>query len=356
MRTGLYFDMRNPAAWRRDPATLYGEFLELCQEAERLGIDSVWVTEHHGFDDDYLPAPLTLLAAVAARTTRIRLGTGVVVAPLHRAAEIAEQAAVVDILSGGRLDLGLGAGYRPTEFALYEASMRTRYAENDARAREVRELWRSGAVTPKPVQPRLPIWMGYLGPKGARRAGLLGEYLLSADARNWEPYRTALAEAGHDPAGGRMAGGVQAWVTDDPERDWPVVSRHLAAQVDSYARHARQGTTLPPARPADPERLRAREPRASLDYFFYGTAPDVAARILDYTAGAPVEAVYLWAGLAGMGQDMVARHMTTIATQLAPLLREAEPRVSGCDNGNRVPLPAAAAHPSAGIPSEHGGV
>ncbi len=323
MRTGLYFDMRNPVAWRQDPVTLYREFLELCEEAEWLGLDSVWVTEHHGFDDDYLPAPLTLLAAVAARTSRIRLGTGVVVAPLHRAAEIAEQAAVVDLLSGGRLDLGLGAGYRPAEFDLYGASLRARYAENDARAREVRELWRSGAVTPKPAQARLPIWMGYLGPKGARRAGLLGEHLLSADARNWEPYRAALAEAGHDPAGGRMAGGVQAWVTDDPDRDWPVVSRHLAAQVDSYARHARQGTAVRPARPADPERLRAGEPRTSLDYFFYGTAEDVAARIRDYTAGAPVDAVYLWAGLAGMGRDLVARHITTIATRLAPLLREA---------------------------------
>ncbi|MEU4248820.1 LLM class flavin-dependent oxidoreductase [Amycolatopsis sp. NPDC026612] len=323
MRTGLYFDMRNPVAWRRDPVTLYREFLDLCQEAERLGLDSVWVTEHHGFDDDYLPAPLTLLAAVAARTTRIRLGTGVVVAPLHRAAEIAEQAAVVDLLSGGRLDLGLGAGYRPAEFDLYGASLRARYAENDARAREVRELWRSGAVTPKPAQARLPIWMGYLGPKGARRAGLLGEHLLSADARNWEPYRAALAEAGHDPAGGRMAGGVQAWVTDDPDRDWPVVSRHLAAQVDSYARHARQGTALPPARPVDPERLRAGEPRTSLNYFFYGTPEDVAARIRAYTAGAPVDAVYLWAGLAGMDRELVARHITTIATRLAPLLRAA---------------------------------
>jgi alkanesulfonate monooxygenase SsuD/methylene tetrahydromethanopterin reductase-like flavin-dependent oxidoreductase (luciferase family) len=323
MRTGLYFDMRNPVAWRRDPVRLYGEFLALCEEAERLGLDSVWVTEHHGFDDDYLPAPLTLLAAAAARTTRIRLGTGVVVAPLHRAAEIAEQAAVVDLLSGGRLDLGLGAGYRPAEFELYGASLRSRYGENDARAGEVRELWRSGAVTPKPAQARLPIWMGYLGPKGARRAGLLGEYLLSADARLWEPYRAALVEGGHDPAGGRMAGGVQAWVTDDPDRDWPVVSRHLAAQVDSYARHARQGTALPPPRPVDPDRLRAGEPRTSLNYFFYGTPEDVAARILDYTAGAPVDGVYLWAGLAGMSQDLVARNVTTIATRLAPLLREA---------------------------------
>ncbi|WP_329409153.1 LLM class flavin-dependent oxidoreductase [Nocardia vinacea] len=321
MRVGLYFDLRNPGRWRRDPASLYAGFLDLCVEAERLGLDSIWVTEHHGFDDDYLPAPLTLLAAVAARTERIRLGTGVVVGPLHAAAEIAEQAAVVDILSGGRLELGLGAGYRPTEFALYGSDIRTRYAANDARAREIRELWQSGAVTPSPVQQRLPIWMGYLGPKGARRAGTLGEYLLSADARIWPPYRDGLLAAGLDPSHGRMAGGVQAWVTDDPDRDWPLVRTHLAAQVDSYARHSVQGTDRPMPRPVDPDRLRANEPRTSLNYFFFGTPAEVAARILDYTAGAPVDSVYLWAGLAGMDEALVARHINTIATELAPLLR-----------------------------------
>lgn len=321
MRIGLYFDLRNPGRWRRDPVTLYAEFLESCEEAERLGIDSIWVTEHHGFDDDYIPAPLTLLAAVAARTNRVRLGTGVVVAPLHRPAQIAEQAAVVDILSAGRLDLGLGAGYRPAEFNLYDVPLETRYTENDARARQVRELWRNGQVTPAPVQERLPIWMGYLGPKGARRAGLLGEYLLSADARNWAPYREALLEAGHDPASGRMTGGIQAWVTDDPERDWPVVAEHLGAQVDSYRRHARVGTSLPPANPVDPERLRSRSPRGSLDYFFYGTPVQVASQIIDYTAGAPVDTVFLWAGLTGMPPELIRRHITTIATELAPLLK-----------------------------------
>lgn len=321
VRIGLYFDLRNPTRWRRDPATLYGEFLELCQEAEHLGVDSLWVTEHHGFDDDYLPAPLTVLAAVAARTNRVRLGTGVVVAPLHPAASIAEQAAVVDLLSGGRLDLGLGAGYRPPEFELYGASMRRRHDVNDDRARQIRELWRTAAVTPRPVQERLPIWMGYLGPKGARRAGLLGEGLLSADARNWVPYREALVEAGHDPSTGRMAGGIQGWVSADPERDWPVVSEHLAVQVDSYRRHGRMGTDLPPAPPVDPERLRAKEPRSSLDYFFHGTPEQVAGKIRDYTAGAPVETVYLWAGLAGMKADQTAEHIRTIATDLAPLLR-----------------------------------
>ena len=166
MQVGVYFDLRNPRRWRRDPAELYGSFLELCEEVEQVGLDSIWVTEHHGFDDDYLPSPLTLAgrgrrpheAGTAGHRHRRRAA-----AP---AAEIAEQAAVVDLLSGGRLDLGIGAGYRPPEFDLYGADMGNRYRDNDARARQVRELWASGEVTPAPAQERLPIWMGYLGPRG----------------------------------------------------------------------------------------------------------------------------------------------------------------------------------------------
>lgn len=325
MQVGVYFDLRNPRRWRRDPAELYGSFLELCEEAEQVGLDSIWVTEHHGFDDDYLPSPLTLLAAVAARTSRVRLGTGIVVAPLHPPAEIAEQAAVVDLLSGGRLDLGIGAGYRPPEFELYGADMGNRYRDNDARARQVRELWASGKVTPAPVQERLPIWMGYLGPKGARRAGLLGEYLLAPDARLWPHYRAGLEEGGHAVSSGRMGGGVQAWASDDPERDWPLVAEHLAEQQNSYRLHARMGyADLPAYKPVDPEVLRTRRPRGftSTDYFVYGTPVEVADFTADFAAGAPVDTVYFWAALPGMTNDQIVANIRLIGRTLAPLVRE----------------------------------
>lgn len=324
MKVGVYFDMRNPARWRQEPAELYGAFPELCEEAERIGLDSVWVTEHHGFDDDYLPSPLTLLAAAAARTHRVRLGTGIVVAPLHAAAELAEQAAVVDLLSGGRLDLGIGAGYRIPEFELYGADMSKRYSTNDARARQIRELWDSGRATPKPHQARLPIWMGYLGPKGARRAGRMGEYLLSPDARLWEHYRAGLEEGGHDAAIGRMGGGVQAWASEDPERDWPWVSEHLAHQLNSYKMHGRMGhDNLPPFKPVDVEVVRTRRPKGftSQDYFVFGTPGDVADFTLDFSAGAPVDHVYFWAALPGMSNEQVLDNVRRIGERLAPLLR-----------------------------------
>jgi alkanesulfonate monooxygenase SsuD/methylene tetrahydromethanopterin reductase-like flavin-dependent oxidoreductase (luciferase family) len=320
VRVGLYFDLRNPPAWRASPSRLYAFTLEMCEEAELLGCDSVWLTEHHLFDDDYLPQPLTFAAAVAARTKRMRIGTGILIAPLHRPVEIAEQAAVVDILSDGRLDLGIGAGYRIPEYELYGADIATRYHTTDATARELRRLWGQDGVTPRPVQERLPLWLGYQGPKGARRAGLLGEQLLTANHASWPAYRDALVGAGHDPTTARMAGGVQGWVSEDPDADWPEVARHVAYQTDSYRRHMVQGTNAPIPRPVDPEKLRMREPRTSLDHFFYGTPEQVAGKVRSYVGDAPVDTVYFWASIGGMPEETVARHVQTVCTKLAPLL------------------------------------
>jgi alkanesulfonate monooxygenase SsuD/methylene tetrahydromethanopterin reductase-like flavin-dependent oxidoreductase (luciferase family) len=325
MRVGLYLDMRNPQAWAADPAQLYGFTLEMCEEAERLGIDSIWVSEHHGFDDGYLPQPLTMLSAIAARTSRVRLGTAILIAPLHLAVEIAEQAAIVDIISGGRLDLGLGAGYRAPEFDLYGTDLARRYAENDARVGEIRRLWDEGIVTPGPVQERVPIWMGYQGPKGARRAGVLGENLLSLDARIYPQYREGLIAGGHDPGVARMAGGVQSWVSEDPDTDWPLVSKHLGYQIDSYLRHMVQGTDAPPPRPTDPDKLRRRDPRQPLGYFHYGTPQDVAGKVLSFVADAPVDTVFFWASLGGMPEKEVTKQVELVCSQLAPLLRDGKP-------------------------------
>ena len=323
MNVGVYFDLRNAPPWRQDPARLYGFTLELCEEAERLGAHSVWLSEHHLFDDGYLPQPLTFAAAVAARTTRVRIGTAVLLAPLHSAAEIAEQVAVVDLVSNGRVDLGLGAGYRVPEFELFGADISRRYGATDGRVRELRELWAEGRVTPAPVQPRVPIWLGYQGPKGARRAGRLGEGLLSATGALWEPYADGLREGGHDATSGRMAGSFQAFVTEDPDRDWPEVSRHLAYQLDSYRRYMVEGTDAPLPKPVDPERVRARDSDAPLASFVYGTPDDVAQIVRARTAGAPVETLFFWVSIGAMPEELCAEHVRTLCTQLAPLLADA---------------------------------
>jgi alkanesulfonate monooxygenase SsuD/methylene tetrahydromethanopterin reductase-like flavin-dependent oxidoreductase (luciferase family) len=324
MRVGVYFDLRNPPEWATDPSRLYGFTLEMCEEAERLGCSSIWFSEHHLFDDGYLPQTLTFAAAAAARTRTARIGTAIVIAPLHHPVELAEQSAVVDIVSGGRLDLGIGAGYRVPEFELYGADLAQRYVATDDCARELRRLW--DVVTPGPVQDRLPIWMGYQGPRGARRAGLLGEGLLTTTPSLWPIYREALLEAGHDPSTGRMAGGINGWVTNDPDADWPLVSKHVAAQLDSYRRHMVEGTGQPIPRPVDPDKLRNRPSRGRpLDSIIYGTPEQVAASIEERTSGAPVEEVFLWASLAGMPEEHVAKGVQTICRDLAPLLADYDP-------------------------------
>jgi alkanesulfonate monooxygenase SsuD/methylene tetrahydromethanopterin reductase-like flavin-dependent oxidoreductase (luciferase family) len=320
MNVSLYFDLRNPRQWEQDSARLYGFTLEMCEEAERLGAHAVWVTEHHLFDDGYLPQPLTFAAAIAARTTRVRIGTGIVIAPLHHPVHIAEQAAVVDIISDGRLDLGLGAGYRVPEFALFGADITQRYSTTDDRVRELRRIWAEGKVTPAPRQNPLPIWLGYQGPQGARRAGRLGEGLLSGNPELVGPYREGLAEGGHDPASGRMAGNVQGWISDDPEGDWPVVATHLAAQWDSYRRYMVEGTDQPVPPPVDPERWRMRREGGGLPRFLLATPEEAADLLRAHFMGTPVESIYFWASLAGMPEALVARNVQTLCTRLAPLL------------------------------------
>ena len=329
LNVGVYFDLRNPPQWQQDPSRLYGFTLEMCEEAERLGASSAWFSEHHLFDDGYLTSPLTFAAAVAARTKRIRLGTAILIAPLHHPAEIAEQSVVVDILSGGRLDLGIGAGYRVPEFELFDASMTARYRQTDDTARRLRQLWSPGGVRPGPVQKDLPIWMGYQGPQGARRAGLLGERLLSIDAALWGPYSEGLTEAGHSVDIGKMAGGVQGWVSEDPERDWSMVSKHVAHQLNSYRHHMVEGTGAPEPRPVDVNKLIESGRSGPLGSFSYGTPEVVAQRIRASTAGAPVETVFFWASVSGMPEDVVARNVQTICTRLAPLLNEPVPAPTG---------------------------
>jgi alkanesulfonate monooxygenase SsuD/methylene tetrahydromethanopterin reductase-like flavin-dependent oxidoreductase (luciferase family) len=329
VHTGIYFDLRNPPQWASDPARLYAFTLEMCEEADRLGCHSIWVSEHHGFDDGYLPQPLTMAAAIAARTKHARIGTAIMIAPLHHPVSIAEQAAIVDLVSEGRLDLGLGAGYRVPEFAMFDADISHRYTTTDERVRAVRRLWTDGPITPRPVQQRVPIWLGYQGPQGARRAGRLGEHLLSMDPVLWPIYRDALVEAGHDPAAARMAGGLSSWVSEDPEADWPTVAKHLSAQMDSYRRYMVEGTDQPVPRPVDPDRLRDADPtKGSLRSFILGTPEAVAARVRAVTSPAPVETVFFWASIAGMPEPMVAAHVRTICTGLAPLLVDSPVQMS----------------------------
>jgi len=318
MRIGIYLDLRNPPGWPRPWVEHYHAALDLIVEAERLGCDSVWFSEHHFFEDGYLPQPMTMAAAVAARTSRVRIGSAILVAPLRSATQIAEDAALIDILSGGRFELGLGAGYRVPEYAAFGADINRRIGTTEERVREVRRLLDDHVVTPPPVQSPFPIWLGYGSPKGARRAGRNGNALLSIDPRLAQPYFDGLAEGGFAPTRAKMAGLVNVVVADDPERVWPRLAPHVAYQLGSYARYAVEGTGMDVPSEPDEDQLR----RAAADPDAEGVFPHTAVLTADETIALlrrrqvqmPVVDAFFWASFAGMPDDITHRHVELLST------------------------------------------
>jgi probable F420-dependent oxidoreductase len=189
MKFGLgQFTLQIPPWDSRTHAELYDDLLRIAVLAEELGFDSIWFAEHHGASDGYIPSLLPLLAAIAARTERLQLGTAVMLAPFHDPVRLAEDAAVVDLLSKGRLQLGLGLGWAPHEYAMFGVDSKGRGKRLSEMVEFLRLAWtadrfdydgahinvRDVSVMPKPASP-IPIWLGGNDDRALRRAALLAD-------------------------------------------------------------------------------------------------------------------------------------------------------------------------------------
>jgi probable F420-dependent oxidoreductase len=177
-----------------DLTGMVDELIAEAQQAERAGFDSFFLTEHHQEPSGYLPSPLPLAAALAARTSTIRLGTGIAILPLYHPTRLAEDCAVIDIISKGRLILGVGQGYQEGDFAAFGLKVSDRVSLFEESIEILRRAWteekvyfvgkrytlQNVMVTPKPVQkPHPPIWVAALGDEPMKRAGRLGDALLA---------------------------------------------------------------------------------------------------------------------------------------------------------------------------------
>ena len=193
MRFGLFGGASAKAAVTSD-SQIYGEFIDYIVEAEELGFESVFLVEHHFTGMAQVSATLTFLSYLAARTKRMRLGTAVTVLPWHNPVLLAEQAATVDLVSGGRLDLGIGRGYRYTEFAGFCMPIDEAGERYDEGLEVIKKAWTSKErfshhgkrwhfenviVEPPPVQkPHPPLWVGAGSERSIRQAAENGFNLL----------------------------------------------------------------------------------------------------------------------------------------------------------------------------------
>jgi alkanesulfonate monooxygenase SsuD/methylene tetrahydromethanopterin reductase-like flavin-dependent oxidoreductase (luciferase family) len=213
---GYLYDFRNPPPWRRPWQELYAETLDTIAWTEQAGFDGAWVPEHHLAEDGYMPAPLVALAAIAARTRRMRIGTGIALAPLYHPVRFAEECAVLDHLSGGRLEVGLAIGYRQRESRAYGADFTKRGRLFDEWLEVVTRLWAGdevdfegrffnlqGARIMPPATRRIPLYIGSFTDKSMERVARYGDgFIGSGDL--CDLYAEKLRAAGKDASSAKI--------------------------------------------------------------------------------------------------------------------------------------------------------
>ncbi len=244
----LRFDMRAPEIGA-PTADLYSAATDMCEWAEEHGALAAVLCEHHGSQDGYLPSPLILASAIAGRTRRLSITIAALLLPFYDTVKLAEDMAVLDIISRGRVSYILALGYRPEEFEHFGIDIRTRGRLADEKLALLRELLSGETVfegrhintTPAPHTPGGPMLMwGGGSVAAARRAGRYGLGMLgnaSVEGMH-EAYLESCREHGHEPGPiflpARDTPSV-CFVADDVDRAWDEIGQYLLHDVRAYA-------------------------------------------------------------------------------------------------------------------------
>jgi len=265
MRLALRYDMRAPDIGAA-PHELYATSIEQCEWADRVGFETVYLAEHHGADDGYCPAPIVQASAIAARTSRITLHFSALIAVLHHPLRLAEDLAILDLVSRGRVVMTLGIGYRPHEYEMFGIAKARRVPILEETIQVLEKAWtgepfdfrgNTVQVRPTPYQkPRPAIYIGGSSEASARRAARVGDNYLPATPQLFEIFAEERRRLGLGvPPPPPPRGPLFLHVSDDPERDWEIVAPHVLYTTNSNAEWAKErgvgATPYTPARTVD---------------------------------------------------------------------------------------------------------
>lgn len=313
-----------------DPQQVTAEILEQAEAADRLGYNAALTTEHK-YSDEYFGSPLHLAYAIAARTQRVKVGTSIAIAPLYNPVELAQDAAMLDQLSGGRLYLGLGAGYLPEDYQTVGVPWKGRVQRFDETVRIIREAWASErfsfrdqiyefddvSVIPRPVQqPTPPIHLAAWSPGGLARAGRLGDgwisnALMSVDTMRQmgDAYRDAALAAGRTPQVTAIRFCWTASSREEAVRDFGATALDMVRTLWTYGAIG----DMPDVTAADQITLED----LMRDRMIFGTPEECRAAIADYRDKAGVDDFLLiFRHPSGPAQDRVLSAMELFATEV----------------------------------------
>lgn len=252
IKFGYMLDFRNPESSKLDFGTFYTEMFRQIDFVEGAGFHSIWLTEHHFVDDGYLAPIMPMLAAIAARTTQVTLGTYVLLAPFYHPLRLAEDAAMIDVLSGGRLRLGIGMGYRDEEFDGLQVSKKTRLSRTLETIEILKRAWTGERfsfegkhfnfhdvrVLPRPIsQPHPELLWGGMTTKAIQRAAELDlGFACNLGRHQIDIYKEAMRARGKDPAAYSLVNSRIVYVADNEQKAWEDIEAPAMYQAGLYGK------------------------------------------------------------------------------------------------------------------------
>jgi probable F420-dependent oxidoreductase len=334
IRFGLWYDFRNPSQWHQSPDQLYAATFDQISWGENHGFDDVWLSEHHFIEDGYLPSILPVAAAIAARTKRIRIASGVLLMPFHNPLRLAEDIAVVDVISGGRLELGVGVGFKHEEFEGFGVPFKERGARTNQSLEIIRRLLRGEQVTfkseffdlknvkvtPEPVQkPHPPIWLGGFTRAALRRAARYGDGFTVPGATHdvYNQYLAELMKQNRPTENIRFASAFWCLVvSNDPEKTFAEAADHIIYQANNYSKWLSEAGLNPLSEHlGDREQLRESGLLQVVD-------PDTAIRMIrEFASTVPITHFYSWTLPPGLPPRWAHSHLELFASKVIPAFR-----------------------------------